>query len=174
VCRSCIVYLARAQNCYRLAELGEEAGHRLKFCKTECGDCPYYQVSHSLAVTMLVITRDEALTRRLATQTDVRKVTLRFARSGYESSTVIAAFRPAVIVLDSDLPEVREGPLAESIMQDERIAGATVFVACREGDKATVAQLATPTIAAPFTAEQIEQLAERLVETRGSAPRDVA
>jgi CheY-like chemotaxis protein len=122
---------------------------------------------------MLVITRDEALTRRLANQTDASKVTLRFARSGYESSTVIAAFHPAVIVMDSDLPEVRQGPLAESIMQDERLAGAKVFVACREGDKVTVNQLATPTIAAPFTAKQIEQLAESLADTRGSAPRDV-
>jgi chemotaxis response regulator CheB len=123
---------------------------------------------------MLVITRDDALTRRLATQADAKKVILRFARSGYESSTVIAAFRPAVIVMDSDLPEVREGPLAESIMQDERVAGAKIFVACREGDDATVARLAAPAIAAPFTAKQIEQLAERLADSPRAIPRDVA
>jgi PleD family two-component response regulator len=123
---------------------------------------------------VLVITRDDALTRKLATQADARKVTLRFTRSGYESSTVIAAFRPAVIFIDSDLPEVREGPLAESIMQDERIAGAKLFVACREGDEVKVARLAAPAIVAPFTAKQIEQLVEGLAESPRRIPRDVA
>jgi excisionase family DNA binding protein len=158
-CLNCLVYQAQAQYCYRLAELGKEAGHRHDFCKTDCMDCPFYRACHGLATTVLVITRDEALTRRLGKQVDASKVTLRFARSGYESSTLIGTFRPAVLVMDSQLPEVREGSLLESVVRDERIPGVKVFVARREGDEEAVSELGVPTLAPPFTAERIEDLA---------------
>ncbi|NIM52698.1 MAG: excisionase family DNA-binding protein [Gemmatimonadales bacterium] len=173
-CRSCLVYLARAQHCYRLAELGERTGHRRVFCETDCRDCSFYRACHGLATTVLVITRDEALTRRLEKQTDATKVSLRFARSGYESSTLVGAFRPAVVLMDSDLPEVREGRLLDSIMHDDRVPGVKVFVAHRAGDEAVVARLAMPTIAAPITAKEIEQLADSVAHPAGSAQGDAA
>ena len=173
-CRSCVVYLARAQNCFHLAELGEQHGHKRQFCQTECADCSFYRASHRMATAVLVITRDEGLVRRIGKETDASRVFLRFARSGYESSTVVEQFRPAMIVLDSDLPEVREGALTDSILHDGRLPGVRTFVACRDGHQKAIDELGLPTITAPFSASQLEQLAERVVHDADTAPRDVA
>jgi PleD family two-component response regulator len=169
-----VVYLARAQNCYRLAELGEGAGHRLNFCATECADCAFYRYQRGMAASVLIVTRDEALARRIVKRSDSSKISVRFAKSGYECATVIGTLRPALIVMDSDLPEVREGSLPESIMGDDRVPGVAVFVACREGDEAAIDQIDVPSIGAPFTAKQIEQLAERVANSARRVPRDVA
>ncbi len=173
-CRSCLVYQARVQHCYKLAELGDQAGRRCEFCRMDCMDCPFYRACHGLATTVLVITRDEALTRRLKMRIDGRKVSLHFARSGYDASTLIGTLHPAVVVMDSELPDVTEGGLAESISRDDRIPGVKVFVARRLGDEEAVGKLAVPTIAAPFTAERIERLAESVVGVRRRARGDAA
>ena len=60
------------------------------------------------------------------------------------------------------MPEVRDGQLPESVMQDERVPGVTVFVACREGHEVTVDRESAPTIEAPFSAKKIEELAAQL------------
>jgi DNA-binding NtrC family response regulator len=169
------VYQARAENCYKLAELGEESGHGRRFCgEDDCQDCSFYRAGHGLATTVLVITRDDALTHRLTKQIDDTRVALRFARSGYESSSIVSACRPAVVVMDSDLPDVLEGGLPESMLRDDRIPGAKVVVACRGGDEAAVRELAMPTIEAPFNGRQLEELAERRTTATRNPPRDVA
>lgn len=173
-CRNCLVYQARAQYCYRLAELGREAGHRHDFCKTDCMDCPFYRACHGMATTVLLITRDEALTRRLEKETDPSRVSLRFARSGYESATLIGTFRPAVVVLDSELPEVSDGSLLESIIRDDRIPGVKVFLARREGGEEIVEQVAAPTLSGPLTAEQIERLVDSVAGATRKAAGDAA
>ena len=173
-CRNCLVYQARAQYCYRLAELGREAGHRHDFCKTDCVDCPFYRACHGMATTVLVITRDDALTRRLEKDTDAGRVSLQFARSGYEGATLIGTFRPAVVVLDSELPEVSDGRLLESIIRDDRIPGVKVFVARRAGDEEVVGRLSAPTLSAPLTAEQIEQLVDSVAGASRRAVGDAA
>ena len=173
-CLNCLVYQARAQHCYKLAELGREAGCGHNFCTSNCQECPFYRACHGMATAVLVISRDEALTHRLERHTDAGRVSLRVAISGYESATLIGTFRPAVVVMDSDLPEVRDGMLADSIARDERIPGVRVFVACREGDQEAVTRLGMPTLAAPFTAEQVEQLAESVAGPGRRAAGDAA
>lgn len=173
VCKSCLVYLARAQKCYRLAELGEESGHRLHFCRNDCRTCPYYRACQGLATEVLIVTRDEALTHRLLMRADSSLVSMRFARSGYESSAIISTFSPALVVLDSALPEVKDGHLPRSMREDERIPGTRVVVALRDGDDLpTGADL--DTLGAPLTARQIETLAEEAAGALARAPRDVA
>ena len=162
-CLKCVVYLAGAQHCYKLAELGEQAGHTRNFCgKDDCEPCSFYRACHGMTTSVLVVTRDDALTRRLEKEIDASSVTLRVARSGYETSLAIAAFHPSLVVLDSDVPEVRDGQLPESVMQDERVPGVTVYVARREGHEVTVDLESAPTIDAPFSAAQIEGLATKL------------
>jgi excisionase family DNA binding protein len=173
-CRDCLVFQARVQHCYMLAELGEGSGHTCEFCRTDCIDCPFYRASHGLATTVLVITRDEALTRKLRKHIAPSKVSLHFARTGYDSSTLIGTLRPAVVVLDSELPEVSEGSLVDSISSDHRIPGVQVIVAQRRGDEEAVGKLAVPTIAAPFTAERIEHLAESVAGAGRKARGDAA
>lgn len=162
-CLSCVVHLSNAQHCYKLAEIGEPAGHRRNFCgKDDCEPCSFFRACHGLSTEVLVVTRDDALTRRLQRDVEPNRITLRFARSGYEASVSIAEFHPTLIVLDSDLPEVRDGQLPEAIMRDERVPDATVFVACRQGHEVIVDREAAPAIAAPFTGEELETLAEEL------------
>ena len=162
-CLSCVVYLSGAQHCYRLAEIGEPAGHQRNFCgKDDCEPCSFYRACHGLSTEVLVVTRDDALTRRLERDVEPTRVSLRFARSGYEASVTIAEFHPTLVVLDSDLPEVRDGQLPEAIMRDERLPDATVFVACRQDHEVTVDRESAPTIEAPFTGDQLEGLADAL------------
>ena len=173
VCKSCLVYLARAQKCYRLAELSERSRHRLHFCRNHCRTCAYYRACQGLATEVLIVTRDEALTHRLLMRADPSVVSMRFARSGYESSAIISTFSPALVVLDSALPEVRDGGLPRCIREDDRIPGTRVVVALREGD-GSVPDGDIPTLGAPFTAKQIETLAEEAAVTLARVPRDVA
>jgi excisionase family DNA binding protein len=173
-CKSCLVYLARAQKCYRLAELGEESGHRLHFCRNDCRSCAYYRACQGLATEVLMVTGDEALTHRLQTTVDAEVVSMRFARSGYESSTIISTFSPALIVLDSSQPEVAGGELLSSMMRDDRIPGARVAVALREGDEVGVEDEEILTLRAPFTAEEIESLAVQASGRVARIPKDVA
>jgi len=169
-CRNCLVYLARAQKCYRLAELGESAGHRLHFCRNDCRTCAYYRACQGMATEVLMVTRDEALTHRLLMKVDPGAVSMRFARSGYESSSVVSSFSPALIILDSSLPEVRNGQLQTSMVDDTRIPGARIVVALREGDSPPRPQ-GVATLKAPFTAADIERLAEGAVASPARSPR---
>lgn len=172
-CRDCLVYQARVEHCYKLAELGEKAGHKCKFCRTDCIDCPFYRASNGLATTVLVITRDEALVRHLRKRIDAGRVSLHFARTGYESSTLVGTLRPAVVILDTEHPETSEGRLMESILQDDRVPGVKVFVAQkRQGDSVAAGRFAASTIV-PFTAEQLESVVESIVASGGQA-RDYA
>ncbi len=163
LCLSCLVYQSGAQHCYKLAELGEQTGHQRNFCgKDDCEPCSFYRACHGMSTEVLVVTRDEALTRRLEKDNDSTRISLRFARSGYEAAITIAAFHPTLVVLDSDLAEVRDGQLPESIMNDERMPGVTVIVACRRGHEVTVDRESVPAIEAPFTGRRIEELAAAL------------
>lgn len=167
-CRTCLVYQSRAQNCYRLAELGERVGHSRNFCPTgRCEDCPFFRAEHGLATSVLIVTDDEALRGRLERQIDTGRVSVRFALSGYEASAAVGDLCPALIVLDSGLTEVRNGALPEMIRRDARIPGARFLVGCREGDEETVGALGLPSIPAPFTARVIEEAAASRGNGRG-------
>ena len=173
-CKTCLVYQARAQNCYKLAELGERAGHRRAFCLTNsCEDCPFFRAGHGLATSVLVLTRDEGLRHRLTADVDGGRVALRFAGSGYEASTGIGDLCPAAIILDSDLAEVRDGTLLDAVRRDPRVPGVTIWVACRTGHEQAVSGLEVPWISAPFTGREVEEVALRASRTR-RAPLDVA
>jgi DNA-binding NtrC family response regulator len=166
--------MSRAQNCYQLAKFGEEIGHRLSYCPTECNDCAFYRARRGLATTVLVVTRDEALSRKLRTGIDLEPESLHFVESSYECSSAIGSVRPAVVVLDSALPEVLEGHLVEAVNQDDRIPGAVVSVACRDGDEAAVNRLNAPAIAAPFTAGQLERLVVGVARSAARSSLDMA
>ena len=119
-----------------------------------------------------MVTGDEALTHRLLMKVDPKRVSMRFARSGYESSAIVSSFSPALIVLDSGVAEVRDGQLPSSMREDERIRGSHIVVALRDGYSAPLhkdIQLLMP----PFTAEAIEELAEEAAENLAKAPVDV-
>jgi excisionase family DNA binding protein len=173
-CLNCLVYLARAQRCYRLAELGEEAGHQLHFCKTDCRECSFYRACQGLAAEALVLTRDDSLVRRLLREVDPKRVSLRFARSGYEASGIVSTFKPALVLMDGTLPEVRSGRLVESVQADDRLPGARVYVGIPEGEEGLLEHLSAIGVPAPFSAQLILGLVESIGRSETNAPRGVA
>lgn len=174
VCQSCLVYLAKAQNCFKLAELGKESGHRLHFCRHDCRTCSYYRACQGLATEVLLITKDDALIQRVESGVNPELVSVRFARSGYEGSAIISTFSPALVIMDSDLSEVRAGLLTESILEDDRIPAAKVVVACRKGHAELFQNSQVTTIPAPFTAEEVVDLTESVIPSHTKVPLDVA
>lgn len=167
-CEKCVVYRARIEKCYEVAELGDTIGHEGRFCEATCENCSFFRACKGLAMTVLVVTNDEALIDRLTGQADSASLSLRFARGGYESSMVIETFRPAVAVMDSAIPEVRDGRLVDSMLQDERIPGIRIIVAQRKGDRLP-ADRDLLVITAPFTAAKIERLIQSLVPATAAA-----
>jgi hypothetical protein len=107
-------------------------------------------------------------------QADPKKVSIRFARSGYESSAIMSSFSPAVIILDSALPEVISGQLPASILKDSRIPAALVAVAYRNGDDGPVMSLPLRFLPFPFSGKAVEELAGRVARGRDRMPLDVA
>lgn len=158
-CKKCIVYRARIEKCYEVSELGETIGHGRQFCRTTCQNCSFFRACHGLAPNVLVVTSDEALIGRLTAQAASASVVLRLARSGYESSTVVETFHPSAVVMDSALPEMRDGRMVDSVLQDERMLGVKVIVALRKGDQMT-ARPGASVMPAPFTLAKIERLVQ--------------
>lgn len=166
-CETCIVYRARIEKCYEVAELGDSIGHSGQFCRATCQNCSFFRACNGLAPSVLVVTNDEALIGRLTAQADSQSVALRFARSGYESATVVETFHPCVVVMDSGLPEVKDSRLVDSMMQDERIPGVKVIIALRKGDRMT-AGTGAPVMPQPFTIRKIERLVRTLERPAGA------
>ena len=172
-CRDCVVYRARIEKCYEVADLGDTIGHSGKFCQASCQECSFFRACKGLACAVLVVTADEALIETLAGQANSENVTLRFARCGYESSALVETFQPAVVVLDSALPEVRDGRLTDSMTRDPRIPGAKVIIALRERDKIRSGRGASM-MPAPFSIEKIERLVRDFSANDEDAQSNVA
>ena len=156
------MYRARIEKCYEVADFGDTIGHQRRFCRATCEHCSFFRACKGLASTVLAVTSDEALIDRLTAQADVADIVLRFARDGYESSICIEAFRPSIAVLDSAMPEVRDGRLVDSMIQDERIPGVKIIIALRKGDKVPPDREAM-VMSAPFTVQKIGRFVQAIV-----------
>ena len=112
-CKKCVVYRAKIEKCYEVAELGDSIGHSGRFCQATCEECSFFRSCHGLALSVLVVTGDESLIARLTAEAEAGDVALRFARCGYDTSMLIEKFHPSAVVVDSMLPEVRDGRLTD-------------------------------------------------------------
>ncbi len=128
-CKSCIVYRVRASICFQLRLAMHGSGHNKAFCKDFCQDCPYCRRVHGMPTNVLVITRNEQLIQHLSQRPDEHLV-LRYARSGYDSSAVLAVFRPALAVVDVRLLEghCENEDLVGALNSDERAKGMRVVI----------------------------------------------
>ena len=43
-CENCLVFKARALNCYEMSNLPQEFGHLRRFCELSCLSCEYYNI----------------------------------------------------------------------------------------------------------------------------------
>jgi len=165
-CKKCVVYRARIEKCYEVAELGDTIGHEGRFCHATCENCSFFRACKGLASMVLVVTSDEALIGRLTAQAESANVALHFARGGYDSSMLIETFHPSVAVLDSAMPEVRDGRLVDSMIQDERIPGVKIIIALRKGHKAPAGREAM-VMSSPFAVKKIERIVQATLRPAG-------
>ena len=126
-CRQCVVYRVRATRCFLMAGLDTDVGHARQFCEGSCEDCVYYRRIQGMSTQVLFISADEELVNRVEWVGE-DSVTLRFARNGYEASTLIQDFRPEIAIIDMEgLPDQGFG-LLDSIAADGRIPHVRVIL----------------------------------------------
>jgi CheY-like chemotaxis protein len=131
-CKECVVNRVRAAQCFQMAELGNDVGHSRRFCRSSCEDCEYYRRVQGLPTNVLVITSDERLLERLASEESDR-ITLRLARTAYEASAIVQNFQAAFVVVDHELSEMEEGELLDCLSSDARLPGVKVILAVAHG-----------------------------------------
>jgi excisionase family DNA binding protein len=131
-CQECIVYRSRASWCFKMVESAREIGHSLRFCQESCDECAYFQRVKGMATGVLVVTDDAEMTARLGAETSP-DVNVRFARDGYEASSVIQDFRPTFVVLDHDLLKGTEAGLLSRLVEDTRVPGVRAILAVSRG-----------------------------------------
>jgi DNA-binding NtrC family response regulator len=109
-----------------------EVGHSRQFCQGSCEECVYFRRLQGLSTKVLFITSDDVLMRELDCA-EHAEVVLRFARNGYEASTIIEDFRPAVAIIDVEkLPDLG-AELLDSIAADSRVPGVQVVLVVPPG-----------------------------------------
>jgi excisionase family DNA binding protein len=131
-CKQCVVYRVRATRCFLMAGLEGDVGHSRQFCHGSCEDCVYYQRLQGGSASVLFITADQSLEGQIE-GFGGEEVSLRFARNGYEASTVIQDFRPEILIIDLEgLPDHGFG-LLDSIAADPRLPHARVILVAPPG-----------------------------------------
>lgn len=131
-CKRCVVYRVRATRCFLMAGLDGEVGHSKQFCHGSCEDCVYYQRLQGENASVLFITADQSLEGRVE-GFDGGEVTLRFARNGYEASTLIQEFRPEILIIDLEGLSDHGFGLLDSIAADPRLPHARVILVVPPG-----------------------------------------
>ncbi|MFC1662123.1 hypothetical protein ACFL3S_11855, partial [Gemmatimonadota bacterium] len=132
-CRQCVVYRVRATRCFLMAGLEADVGHARQFCQGSCEDCVYFRRLQGLSTKVLFVTTDDLLVRELECVDNGEEVALRFARNGYEASTIVEDFRPAVAIIDVEkLPDLGS-ELLDSISADPRLPGIRVIMVVPPG-----------------------------------------
>jgi len=134
-CRQCVVYRVRADRCYLMADMEQEVGHARQFCETSCEDCAYYRHVKGLAPYVLVVTNDDAFIDGLSGEQG-QGLAMRLARTGYEASSLIQEFRPAIAVIDAECMLGEDTELLDALAADPRVPGLKIIVAVPPGTRA--------------------------------------
>jgi excisionase family DNA binding protein len=131
-CKQCVVYRVRATRCFLMAGLDGDVGHSRQFCHGSCEDCVYYQRLQGGSASVLFITADQNLEGQIE-GFQGGEVSLRFARNGYEASTVIQDFRPEILIIDLEGLLDHGFGLLDSIAADPRLPHAKVILVAPPG-----------------------------------------
>jgi len=160
-CRDCVAYKSRARRCYEMRSIPEEFGHLRLFCRTECEDCRYYQLTHEQSRGVLVVSRNRTWLGELAGQTDTSELTLATAASEYACGAVIESFRPDFIVLDCSFGTRRTREICRHLNDDERIPFTRIVLTSRQPRWADACeQEVCGWIEKPFTMVQLDAFIE--------------
>ena len=172
-CRQCVVYRVRATRCFLMAGMEADVGHSRQFCQGSCEDCVYFRRLRGLSTKVLFITGDDRLVRELECSGN-GEVALRFARNGYEASTIIEEFRPAVVIIDVELLPDLGMELLDSLSADPRVSGTRVILVVPPGMAGRIHQrprhrLVSSIIEKPVVCESLSEVVQGSVREGESA-----
>jgi len=126
-CRECVVFKAKAKNCFVIATLGECAGHAGSFCTNTCEDCPYFRDVDHLHLNILIVTDNSSLRDRFGEK--AADWTLRFANCGYETAMMLGQSRPDLIILDGALADSGLEEIMRYLQEDPHAEGIPIILA---------------------------------------------
>ena len=131
-CRHCVVYRVQATRCFLMAGLESDVGHSKQFCEGSCEDCAYFQRLQGGSAPVLFVTADRELEDQIECFEE-GSVILRFARNGYEASSLIQDFRPEVLIIDMEGVPGQGLDLLDSIAADPRLPHVRVILVAPAG-----------------------------------------
>jgi len=134
-CVKCVVYRVRAAWCFEVLGIAEGNGHSRQFCRNQdsCDDCLYYRRVCGAPVKVLVATADSALVERLSGQ-DEEGLTLMFAANSYQTSAMIGAARPDLVIVDESLCNRGEPSLFDDLIHESRVPGLKIVLCSSSPD----------------------------------------
>ena len=133
-CKRCPVYLMRAQRCYEVAKLAPEVGPPKTFCIDSCEDCDFYRLVQGQRTSVLVVTDDSGLTRKLREAEADLSFNIEIADCEYACSTVVNHFRPDFAIVDCSLGTQASRDIAYHLIEDPRAPFVRVVLAGNEDE----------------------------------------
>ena len=161
-CRECMIFKSKAEKCYLVAGLGENAGHSQTFCTTSCYECDYFHLMNSSPISVLIISENEQLKQKL--QREVKgNLTLKFACCGYDTSMIIQEFRPDYIIIDESMVNSNPDEICKHILNDPRVHGSQIVLAiAQQRAEKKIPEGVCASIRIPFNASDMEECFQNL------------
>jgi excisionase family DNA binding protein len=128
-CRECVVYMLRAQRCYKVAKFAPQIGHNKLFCKRSCEECDYYRMVREQATNILVFTDNQDLAESLAQAVEHERFRLETTDCEYKCSALVDVFRPDYVVIDCSLGQDTSRDICRHLVQDPRVPYVRVIMA---------------------------------------------
>ncbi len=130
-CRDCMVFRAKAEKCYMMAGLGQDAGHLGICCQESCTTCEFFRFINKSKFNVLIITDNEDMKSKLRSEPH-SELAFEFSCCGYETAMVVQDFRPDYIVIDDSMQKFVTEEISRHLLKDQRIHGAQIILAVRE------------------------------------------
>jgi excisionase family DNA binding protein len=161
-CRECMIFKSKAEKCYLVAGLGENAGHAQTFCTTSCYECEYFHLMNSSPISVLIISENQELKQKLQKEVN-GNLTLRFACCGYDTSMIIQEFRPDYIIIDESMVNSNPDEICKHILNDPRVHGSQIVLAIsQQRSEKKIPEGVCASIGIPFNASDMEECFQNL------------
>ncbi|MBI4890644.1 MAG: excisionase family DNA-binding protein [Acidobacteria bacterium] len=164
-CADCVVYKVRASWCFQVGTPGCELGQAKHTCGVPCNQCLYFLRVAGKRPKVLIISSDESMITRLASQ-ESDAIQIGFARNGYEASAILCSYRPTFVVADEDLLNTTEAGLLDHLSCDSRVRGIQLGVAVADASSARTKtgclRSASYLVRKPIAVRALESLLSRI------------
>jgi len=126
-CKSCIVWQAKSERCYVVADGGRNPDFAGMFCKSTCQECDYYKYIFNGSLRILVISRDSEV-RELVLKQARPDMEILFACCGYDACCLVRTLRPNLVIIDAGLKQSDPMDLYEHMSKDPRCKDTRILI----------------------------------------------